>query len=269
MATVSLSGMDELRGVTLSGLDLSGATWESLRLLDVRVEDCVFDDARLPDLRMWESRWTDCSMRGTRLNGGSMAGRTPVWRRRGSTQWAGVDFTGADLRDTAHGGELYTGCDFSHARLESVDFSDARHVRSRFAGVLREVFFYRRAPQSSRLRPVNEMRDVDLTAARLTDCSFFGLDLASARLPSAALHVIALGKVPVARRVLALMTSTGTLESMIGLRVAMEYWIEEGPDTPTAWGIADRASLGESDEERNRALALVERAQRESAPIPR
>jgi uncharacterized protein YjbI with pentapeptide repeats len=256
--------MDELRGVTLSGLDLSGATWESVRLLGVRVDDCVFDDARLPDLRMWESRWSDCSMRGTRLDG-SMSGRTPVWRYHRSTQWSGVDFTSADLRDTAHGGELYTDCDFGHARLDGVDFSDARHVRSRFAGTLREVFFYRRAPASSRLRPVNELRDVDLTAARLTHCSFFGLDLATARLPSPELHVITPGKVPVARRVLALMTSAGTLESMIDLRVAMQYWIKEGPDTPRAWGIADRASLGESDEERAQALALIERAQRETA----
>lgn len=258
-ATTQLEEMDQLKGVRLEGLDLTGAVWEHLRLTSVEINDCVMDRARLPDLRMWDSHWRKCSLRGTRLDG-SMSGTTPLWRRSRTTSWTQVDFTGADLRDTAHGYESYTDCDFSRARLKEVDFQGARHVRSRFAGPVEDVYFFRRPQGGLPVGPVNEMLDVDFTDAQVIGCSFWGLDLGAVRLPSTEHHVLARPKVATAGRALELLSAIGQGDSLIGLRVAMEDWIRTGPGTAEAWGIVHREFLGESDAERAQATALLEQA---------
>lgn len=93
-STTRMEGVDTLRGVRLEGLDLSGSAWEHLRMFSVTVRDCVLEGAQVPDLRMWDSYWLDCSLRGTDLRSSSMGGSTPLWRRSGTMSWTGVDFTG-------------------------------------------------------------------------------------------------------------------------------------------------------------------------------
>ena len=268
-SSVGLAGFDQLNNVRLEGLDLTGAVWESLRLTSVEVSDCVLDGARLYDLRMWDSHWHDCSLRATRLRSGSMGGTTPLWRRSRTTSWKGVDFTEADLRDSAHQYESYTDCDFSRARLDGVDFDGARHVRSRFAGRVEDVSFRRRPLLGLSVGPVNAMLDVDFTEAQLVGCGFWDLDLRQVKLPSTEEHVIARPKVAVARRVLELLATAELTDALIGLRVAMEFWQRTGPDTVHAWGVVDRAFLSESPEELLRAIALLDQAIAEVAgPMP-
>ena len=56
-----LGNLVKFDGVTLRGLDLSGASLDSFRFHKCIIENCLFDGARCHDWRMWESRTRETS----------------------------------------------------------------------------------------------------------------------------------------------------------------------------------------------------------------
>ena len=257
---VNVKGYDELIGVALEGIDLSGAIWPHLRLSRVRIRDCVLDDARIPGLRSQAVDVTDSSFRGADMRDAGMSGHVARIRPRYST-WVGVDFTGADLRGSGHGVEQYIDCSFSKARLDEVNFLGARHVRSRFEGRLDDVFFYRKTPlRRSHNDIVNNMERVDFTRAQVVGGRFWGLGLEDSYLPTGAHHLIVHPKVAGARSVLEQLNRARPARNLVELRVIMELLIAEGPERPSARGIVHRELLGRDEPERERGRAFLRKA---------
>ena len=253
-----------MRNVELDSLDFSGAVWRGLSLTTARVTNCVFDDADFSGLNVQGVQFIDCSFRGADVRDASLCGNPRYfvgWRRL--TSWTRVDFTGSDLRGTAHLAERYVDCDFSNARLDRVDFDAARHTRSRFSGRLEEVEFSRTSRWLMWRGSVNTMFGVDFSRADLVDCGFWALDLAHAVLPVTAQHAVFAPKVAVAKRVLQLLRNEDDPGALIDLRVRMERCVDEGPATLSARGVAHEEGLGRDLAERARAMGLIRRAQSE------
>lgn len=253
---MEVAGHDDLTGVRLEGLDLTGADWPFLRLRGCVVSDCVFDSARLPALICSDTEVRESSFVGADLRDAMMTGASSLIRSRNSS-WTDVDFTRCDLRGSGHISETYTGCSFDRAKLHDVDFQGARHIGSRFTGRLEDVFFWARAKRSRHSGPDNTMQDVDLRDAELVGCSFWGLELRTALLPHSPVHVITQPKVGTARRVLDHLRRHDLVEELIDLRVLAEYQIKEGPDTEAARGILHHELLGCTDAERQKALQVL------------
>jgi hypothetical protein len=182
-----------VRGVKWEGLDFAGGDLSSLRLFDVRIDQCKYDGCRLRDWRIWGSSVANSSFVSADLRGSALGGiqddRTNRYER--------VDWTGADLRDTAYAVAEFVDCDFAGAKLSKIDFGGSRFVRCRFSGELRGVTFSRTAWDAEHLPP-NEMREVDFSEARLRCVEFRHLDLQSVRWPADDAHVL----VPNYRKVL-------------------------------------------------------------------
>lgn len=250
----SAAGM-ELRRVELSSIDLSGARLGGLRLMGAVVRDCVFDGAMMQHLGVFKATVRDCSFVGADLREAVMCGPpSRPWRR--PTTWLNVDLSRADLRWSVHHSEVYTDCDFSHAQLAGVDFEGAVHVGSRFAGMVSEVTFRRKPLYWQGLRP-NTMERVDMADAELDGCEFWGIGLESAVLPTGPEHVVYRPKAEIAAAVLARVAELGAARELISLVVTMERALEQGPGSRTARGVVHRGSLGDTAEERERALEIL------------
>lgn len=251
----------ELSHVPLVGLDLSEAILTGMRLIDVDIRDCVFDRARLDDAAMWETRVVASSFRSASMREMVMGG-SPLrpWRRRYMNSWQDVDLSRADLRGSVHSAETYTDCDFSHARLFRVGFEASRHVRSRFAGRVDDCAF-RRTPQELLLWGlVNPMQDVDMSEAELVDCGFWGLGLENVRLPRSPGHIVFRPKAAVARETLNRIAPSESSGSLAYLYALMERKVEEGPESATALGVIHREALGDTEDERAEAEAVLRSA---------
>jgi uncharacterized protein YjbI with pentapeptide repeats len=254
--------VDELRfrNVVLEDLDFSGVVWDRWWLEGAMVRNCVFDGAQLDDFRIWDSWFENCSFKDARLSGMMGVGwsRLP-WRKR-RAEWRGVDFRGADLRDTHHGVELYVDCDFRGAKLTLVDFDGAEHVRSRFAGELKTVFFSRFPWSGRKVGAGNLMQDVDFSEARLVgSTTFWGLDLVNVRLPETQGHVFIRPKVQVARRASELLDVGGGSGGLDQARELMASLIREGPDAREAVAVVHVTDLG-APSVRAAALDVLRRA---------
>lgn len=243
-------GVVSMKKVKWERLDLTGATWAHLRLNNVTIRDCVFDRATMEDASFGECTIEDCSFQRTTLRNAGMG-----------SAWTAVDFRSADLRDTFNSGAVYTDCDFRGARLGRADYGGASHVRSRFEGVLKETYFGRRSPADGRWRRARGRLDhCDFSGARLDWTEFHGLDLVGSRLPTEPGHVFAMPKVAVARWVLERLAVELAQDAQVGLRVIMEAWVRQGPDTEQAIGAAYRSNLGDTNEERDTAQMMIEEA---------
>jgi len=166
-----------LRGVSLAGLDLSGAVLPSLRLFGVRIEGCRLDGASCRDWRMWGTTVADSSFAGADLRG-SVVGS---WHEGRRNEWRRVDFQGADLRHAVSWAALFEDCDFARARLDSVRFEQCALARCRFSGSLRRVAFDgRELPDRAAPSPLH---GVDFRAARFEQVEFLGCKLDRAILP--------------------------------------------------------------------------------------
>jgi uncharacterized protein YjbI with pentapeptide repeats len=180
-----LSGTTEIRQGKWQGIDFSFSRMPALRLFDVQVENCLFDKCRLPDLRMWGTRFSDVSFRGADLRGASLGALYEGRRIR----YTDVDFTGADLRGAhAHAAE-FKDCVFDDARLDKVEFGGSSFVDCRFVGDVREVIFYRR-PFGAPTLSENKMERVDFSRARLRWCAFRELDLDTVIFPDDDEHIV-------------------------------------------------------------------------------
>lgn len=167
-----------LRNLRLHKVDFTAARLESLRFEGSSFEDCVFDRAKLNDLRVWDTRFTHCSMRSANLREASLG----AWRNGRGNIYEHVSFAGANLVKISTSTATYIDCDFSSARLEQVNFWQSSLIRCKFAGRLSGVIFDGRMKSDGKPDP-NPMLDVDLADAVLDGCSFRGVNFASVRLP--------------------------------------------------------------------------------------
>lgn len=171
-----------------TGLDLSGVKWPSLRFRNATITNCTIGHGLCRDWRIWGTRVEGCSFAHSDLQGAALGGIDEG--RRNS--YCDVDFTGADLRGTAHASADFVRCRFVGSRLRGVDFQGSVFVDTLFEGSLREVLFYRHAFKGEGF-PANEMRGVDLRRAVLEFAEFRGIDLVDALLPNNKAHVVLSG----------------------------------------------------------------------------
>lgn len=192
-----LTGLTELRGITLRHLDFSAATLKFLRFFDCRIEDCLFDGADCEDWRLWGTTVISSSFRATKLRksvlGGVVDGSRDVYRD--------VDFSAADFRQTTYESAEFTACNFACARLEKIDFRSSTFANCTFEGELREVLFYGPGSAPERFTP-NEMSSVDFRRANLRWVEFRRLDLTTVLLPDDERHVILEPYIPLLERIL-------------------------------------------------------------------
>lgn len=175
----------EFRNRRIAGADFTGQRLEGLRLFDSVFTNCSFDGAVCRDLRMWGTTVRDCTFRRTDLRdsglGGVLEAKVNNFER--------VDFSGADLRRTAHGSSVFTECVFDQTNLTKVDFQGSRFTRCRFRGELREVLFYDHGFDLETFE-ANRMEDVDFSGAQLRWVAFRRLNLDGVVFPSDENHVI-------------------------------------------------------------------------------
>ena len=166
-------------------LDFRGSRLGHMRWFSVEVSDCLFDDATLDDLRVWESEISGSSFVGASLEG-SPLGTGQKFKRNG---WTRVDFTSANLRDVHFDAADLEEVNFSYARLDNVQFRHCRLVDIRFAGELREVVFESR-PFRSDGAVGFPMKSVDFGDAEFRDVEFRGCHFESVTFPRTQHHLI-------------------------------------------------------------------------------
>ncbi|WP_344386173.1 pentapeptide repeat-containing protein [Asanoa iriomotensis] len=169
----------ELRGVRLAGLDLRGSHLDHLKIFEGVVDDCLFDDSSCSDMGVWATSFTNCRFAGADLSSSSFG----AWYEGKGNLFQGVDFSRADLRGLATSTARYLGCDFSHARLDGVNFWQSTLVDCTFAGRLRDVVFDGRVLGDEKPDP-NPMLNVDLSAAQLDGVNFRKVPFDNVKLPA-------------------------------------------------------------------------------------
>jgi uncharacterized protein YjbI with pentapeptide repeats len=174
-----------IRGVAWKSLDFSGSHLGQLRFLDCLIEDCVFDGCCCQDWRLWATTVEKSGFRSADLRESALG--SVIGNRRNAFRH--VDFTEADLRQTAYIAAEFVGCIFKNARLQKIDFQTSSFTDCSFEGELNEVLFYRKGFKGERFPP-NEMSGVDLTHAQLRFVEFRNLDLDSVSLPGDADHLV-------------------------------------------------------------------------------
>jgi uncharacterized protein YjbI with pentapeptide repeats len=248
----SLSGLTQFNNVLLADLDLSGAQLEELRVMRGSITDCRFERANCREWRLWAVTTHDTSfhradLRGALL-GGALDGREDTWHR--------VTFTRADMRGIVSAFASYIDCDFSHARLDRVDFYASVFVRCTFAGRLPEVIFNRTGGWAEeRAHPVvNEMEDVDLSGAEFDYTEFRGLDLDRVKLPEGGDHIIVRNYRCVLERVIAELSGDST-PSARSLRVHFQQYLKWAGPTQ-AIGMFNAKDFDDKDDDEARTLAI-------------
>jgi uncharacterized protein YjbI with pentapeptide repeats len=180
-----LEGQLELRNVEWEGLDLSDAQLSHFRFFNSLMTNCRFDRSKCEDWRLWGTNITESSFISASLRRSVLG---PWYEGRGNTCKL-VNFSKADMWKLVSPAATYEDCDFSNARLESIDFQSSGFVRCCFAGELREVMFYDHGFETGKPDP-NPMEDVDFSKAKLRWVAFRRLDLKQVRLPHDGDHLI-------------------------------------------------------------------------------
>lgn len=175
----------ELRNVQFEGMDFSDSHLEFMRFFRSRIIDCRFDRA---NCRNWGVRATDItrtSFAGANLRDGALG----PWHEGRGNQYQFVSFCHADMRGILSSTATFASCDFSHARLDKVDFQSSSFIRCRFAGEVRGVLFYDLAYKSPKSDP-NPMDDIDFSGAHLRRVEFRHLNLDRVRFPEDDDHIL-------------------------------------------------------------------------------
>jgi uncharacterized protein YjbI with pentapeptide repeats len=180
-----LIGLTEIRNATWQGLDFAGTKLGHLRFHETKVIDCIFDDCRCQDWRVWKTEFVRCSFRAADLRSSALG---PVQDNR-QNRFVSVDFTGTDLRRTSYQSAVFTGCAFRNAQLDKVDFQGSCFKDCVFEGELRETLFYNLGFRQEHLPP-NQMAHVDFSRASLHSVEFRRLDMAEVKWPADDRHVI-------------------------------------------------------------------------------
>jgi uncharacterized protein YjbI with pentapeptide repeats len=174
-----------IHGAKLRNLDFTGSKLNGLRLFECELKNCRFDRCQLQDLRAWKTTFSEISFKGANLRSSALGGVQNGQRNI----FSGVDFSGADLRETVYKAAAFERCIFRDSKLVNVDFQTSTFTDCVFEGDLRGVLFYRRGFEGEAFPP-NEMINVDLSRAKLHDVSFRGLMLDRVKLPDDAEHIV-------------------------------------------------------------------------------
>jgi uncharacterized protein YjbI with pentapeptide repeats len=183
------------RNAKLENLDLTGSKLRSVHVMDCEIRNCCFDRCDMSGLKLsattiHESSFRQANLRGIALGAASVTG--PVAGRRNS--FAGVDFSGADLRDTIYVAASFEHCNFSYAKLVNIKFGTSTFSDCKFAGELRQVQFWRSDLFARGFAvdafPPNEMANVDFSRAVLRDVEFRGLTLDRVCFPGDTKHLV-------------------------------------------------------------------------------
>jgi len=167
-----------IHDVHWDGIDFSDSRLNSLRFHGCRIQNCSFDNAECQDWRIWRTHISNCSFRSTDLRRSSLGGVEGGERNL----FQNIDFTKADLRQTAHESADFVECRFSDTNLAKVDFWGTIFLNCVFEGRLDEVIFHRQAFRGEKYPP-NEMKGVDFRRARFRFVEFRGLDMTDVRWP--------------------------------------------------------------------------------------
>jgi uncharacterized protein YjbI with pentapeptide repeats len=123
-----------------------------------------------------------------------------------------VDFSGADLRDTAYDAANFTDCTFRKAKLRKVEFVGSVFVDCTFEGVLDETTFAKHG-RSEPKSPPNEMKGVDFRRAVLRSVVFRGMDLEDVKWPEGGDHLIIHDDVETLDRAISVMSASPDLRA--------------------------------------------------------
>lgn len=183
----AFEGFVELRGVHWKGIDFSNCRLDSLRFFDCTIEDCSFEGGRCQDWRMWRTKVLNTSFRKSDLRKSALGGASPTETTRNS--FRSVDFTNADLRQTAYISADMIDCLFAGTNLSKVDFQGTIFKDCVFSGLLNEVLFYQNAFRGERFPP-NEMKGVDFRKATFRHVEFRNLDMNDVKWPESNEHIV-------------------------------------------------------------------------------
>ena len=180
-----LHGPLEFRNVHFDGIDFTGSDLAHVQFFNSKITECRFDGAlcgnwgvRAADII--RTSFVDAKLRDAVLG--------PWYQGRGN-RYQFVDFSRADMRGLISTTATYVDCNFSHARLDKIDFQSSSFIRCRFAGEVREVLFYDNA-FDPRKKEANPMEDVDFSQAQLRWVAFRRLNLDRVRLPENRDHLV-------------------------------------------------------------------------------
>lgn len=254
-----LGGLIELRGATLTDLDLSGARLEHLRFFDTVLRGCRFDRATCRDWRAWDFTVEDCTFRRTNLRGAALGTRSEK-----GNHYRRIDFGGADLRDIVCQGATFEDCDFSGARLDKVEFGGCAFVRCRFAGLLDEVIFSGHALGAEGGPATGRLVDVDLSDAVLRYVEFRDVSFDTVVPPAERDDQVVVTHHPcVVRRALARLEGRGDARTR---RLVARLQASAGRlDERQQLGVWHTDELGEDEEQRRFAVDLLHQVEQECA----
>jgi uncharacterized protein YjbI with pentapeptide repeats len=250
-----LGNLISVRGVHWKSLDVSESALSSLRFFDARIEDCRFDWAQCGDWRMWgttieRTSFVGADLRQTAL-GGLDQGKRNAFRQ--------VDFSNADLRQSAHMSADMIDCTFADTNLSKLDFQGTVFKNCSFSGDLEEVQFYDHAFHGEAL-PENRMEGCDFRKARLYHVEFRRLDMSDVQWPEDPDHVLIRSYPTTLDRMLALLEGRNDLparqmKAVLGMK---RKW--SGPHQEI--GVINKRELLEyaSEELVNDVLAVATRA---------
>jgi uncharacterized protein YjbI with pentapeptide repeats len=173
------------RQVKWQDLDFSDSMLNAVRFFGSEIRNCRFENCQMEDLRLWSTIVLDCSFRRTNLKRSALGGVQGEKRNL----FSGVDFSEADLRQTAYKAVAFEHCVFRNTKLIKIDFQTSTFTDCQFEGELRDVLFYRRGFEGA-MFPPNEMINVDFSHAKLRQVGFRGLTLDRVQLPQDAEHVV-------------------------------------------------------------------------------
>jgi len=188
-----------LKRVDLSFSDLSHAVWKA----------CDFEDSLLCKAIVSQGFFRSCHFEDVVFDGADLRD-TLVGGCEGETitSFKRTSFRNADLRHTYYQYPVFEDCDFSHAKLDGVDFQGSRFTRCKFAGKMTRLWFRglytspstsRGTKHRARLRTTgidpdsiwNPMADVDFSEAYLDDSMFVNqIDLSRCRFPDDGVHIV-------------------------------------------------------------------------------
>jgi uncharacterized protein YjbI with pentapeptide repeats len=245
-------------GVTLADLDLTAARLESLRFFDTTLRNCRFDNARCQDWSGWNLTVEDCSFGLAHLRGSALG----TWYQGRGNRFDRVDFSGADLREISCQAASFTDCDFTDARLETVEFGACEFVRCRFGGLLDEVRFRAEPSVGVDTSARGRLEDVDFSAAILRWVEFRGLSLDQVQLPPEGdEHVLVQNYPQVVRHMVDLLADDHTSD-IRRLRSRMQVELKRLDDNRDV-GLWHRDELGETPQQQHQAYTLLHRAERD------
>jgi uncharacterized protein YjbI with pentapeptide repeats len=173
------------RNVHWHNIDFTGSTLKSVRFFDSEICNCIFDLCKLRNMRMWTTKIEKTSFKGADLRDAALGG---IYNEK-QNYFLDVDFSKADMRETAYKSATFEHCLFKDTRLDKVNFQGSNFIDCRFEGELYDVLFYRFAYKGEAFPP-NEMINVDFSRSKLRYVNFRGLTLDRVILPKDQEHII-------------------------------------------------------------------------------